>query len=133
MSRLDIRNAVAVDQTIAPGNHTGGNSTGSGVDLANANAAAVLFSIGTVTDAAFTFAIEHAEDDGSGSPDTWEAVDTDDLEGDIPDLSAANTEVTVGYHGIRRHLRVVATDGGTGDANFGVSVLTHRHRSQPTS
>lgn len=133
MSRTDIRNQVAVEQTIAPASQSAGAVTGSGVDLANADKAMAIISIGAVTSTGYSFALEHAEDDGSGSPDTWEAVPSDEIEGDLPDLSQASTVVTVGYHGVRRHLRVTASDDDSGDAIFGAAVLTAGRRVQPTS
>ncbi|MFP3908001.1 MAG: hypothetical protein ACLFWR_13305 [Acidimicrobiales bacterium] len=132
MSRLDIANAVAVEQTIVPAAYTA-TETGSGVDLANADAAAVIFNVGAVSNDDWTFEIQEADDDGSGSPDSWDEVDASELDGTVPDGPSANTVTVVGYHGIKRHLRVVATDGGSGDAAFGVSVLLGRNRVQPTS
>lgn len=128
--RQDIANHVSVAQTITPGAFTS-TQTGSGVDLANFDAAAVVIDVGAVSDGAFSFEVQHAEDDGTGSPDTWEAVADDDLDGSEPGSISANTVTTIGYHGIRRHLRVVATDGGTGDASFGASVLRAKGRVKP--
>lgn len=130
--RQDIKNAVAVDQDIVPAAYTS-TQTGSGVDVVNAEKVAVIFNVGAVTDDAWTFEVQEAADDGSGSPDTWAAVDAADLDGSVPDAPAANTVTKVGYYGVERHVRVVATDGGTGDATFGVSVLTAGHRVQPTA
>lgn len=131
--RGDIKNQVSVAQSIAPGNHTSGDSTGSGVDLANFDAAVVVLDVGTVSDGAFSIEVQDAADDGSGSPDTWEAVADDDLDGSEPGTLSADTVTEIGYHGRRRHLRVVATDGGTGNADFGASVVRALPRNKPQS
>ncbi|MBA0126288.1 hypothetical protein H0B56_12120 [Haloechinothrix sp. YIM 98757] len=127
--RQDIKNHVAIAQSIVPGSHSGGDQTGSGVDLANYDAAAMVFDVGAVTDNSWTFTVEHSDDDGA--TDAYAEVDADELDGTTPDAPDANTVTVVGYHGIKQWVRVVATDGGTGDAEFGVSVLRARGRAKP--
>lgn len=129
--RSDINSQLSVAQSIAPGNHTSGDSTGSGVDLAGYDSAVVVIDVGSVSDSAFSIEVQDAADDGSGSPDTWEAVADDDLDGTEPSTLSADSVTKIGYHGRRRHLRAVATDGGTGNADFGVSVVRAGARKQP--
>lgn len=132
--RGDIKNAIDTGQSVPPGTHTA-SQDGSAVDLANFHAAAVVLDVGAYTDGTHDFTIEHAEDDGAGSPDTWETVPTDDLDGSLPTVDAAgdaNTVTEVGYHGIRRHLRVTTTvSGTTNGAGYGVSVVRGKSRTQP--
>ncbi|MFC4333868.1 hypothetical protein [Salininema proteolyticum] len=130
MSRTDIKNNVAVAESIRADQHTA-TVTGENVDLAGFDAAAVVFQVGTVANNDFTFEVQEADDDGTGSPDTYSAVASDDLDGTAPDAPSANTVTTVGYHGIKRWLRVVATSGGTGDVNMCVSVLEAKPRTLP--
>lgn len=134
MSRIDLKNSVTVEQTIVPAAYTA-TETGDGVDLANSESAVVVFDVGAVANDDWTFAIQDADDNGSGSPDagTWAAVAAAKLDGDVPDAPDANTVTLVGYRGVKRHLRVVATDGGSGDAAFGVGVLLSHQRVNPTS
>ncbi len=125
MSRTDIKNSVSVASTIAPGDYDA-TQTGTGVDLANADSAAVIFAVGAVANNDFTFAIQESDDNASFTP-----VSADDLDGTVPAAPVASAVTVVGYRGIKRYLRVVATDGGAGDAVFGVSVLTGKRRVQP--
>lgn len=131
MSRITPSTATD-EQTIVPAAYTA-TETGSAVDLAGSDEVTVVFSTGAVANDDFTFSIEVADDDGSGSPDagTWAAAAAADLVGDVPDAPTANTVTEVGYRGISRHLRVVATDGGSGDATFAVNVRLGKQRVQP--
>lgn len=126
--RNDIKNHLQVAQTLAPAARTA-TATGGGVDLANFDAAAVVFDVGTVTNDAFTFQLQESDDDGS--TDAYAAVAAADLDGAYPDAPTADTVTVIGYHGIKRWIRVVATDGGTGDASFGVSVVRAKGRVKP--
>ncbi|MFW6091296.1 MAG: hypothetical protein ACODAF_05425 [Actinomycetota bacterium] len=127
--RQDIKNHISIAQSIAPGDHDS-TQTGDGVDLANFDAAAVVFDVGTVTNDDWTFAIQESDDDGD--EDAYSAVDSDYLDGSTPDEPSSDTVTVVGYHGVKRWIRVVATDGGAGDAVFGVSVVRARGRVRPT-
>lgn len=130
--RTDIKNNIAIAQTIAPANHQA-TVTGDDVDLAGFDSAAVVIDVGTVTADDFAIEVQHADDDGSGAADTYEAVTADDLDGTEPATLTADGVVVIGYHGVKRWLRVVATDGGTGNADFGVSVVRGAPRVKPTS
>lgn len=107
----DGKARIEVEQTIRPQAATA-NVTGETVDLVGWDAAAVVIDLGAWTDGTHTFEVQHAEDDGTGSPDTWEAAAAADLDGTEPVVDAAdedNTTHTIGYKGRRRFLRVNAT------------------------
>lgn len=130
----DIVNDIAVAQTLVPANRTA-DATGTAVDLANIGKAAVVINVGAYTDGTHTFEVQHAPDDGSGSPGTWEAVADSDLDGTEPTVDAsgdANTVHEIGYQGANRHLRVSTTvSGTTSGADYAASVVTAAHRVQP--
>ena len=56
---------------IAPQALTSSPSDGADVDLQDANGATFMIQVGTWTDGTFTFEFEEADDDGTGSPDTY--------------------------------------------------------------
>lgn len=124
--RSDIKNHVDLVQSIAPAAYTA-NTTGTGVDLANYNAAAVVITVGAVTSGAFSFEVQESDASASG----YTAVSDDFLDGTEPTSITASTVTVIGYHGIKRYLRVVATDTAAGDAVFGVSVLRAKGRVKP--
>ncbi|NML55670.1 hypothetical protein HHL19_36375 [Streptomyces sp. R302] len=124
--RSDIKNNIDVVATLVPAARID-TAAGTGVDLANYDAAAVVISTGTVANGAFSIEIQESDQLGSG----YTAVADKDLDGVEPATLTASTVTTIGYHGIKRYLRVVATDAGTGDASFGVSVIRGRGRVRP--
>lgn len=136
MSRQDIKNSISPAHSLAAAAHTA-DVDGDAVDLANFDAAAVEIHHGAWTDGTHTFEIQDADDDGSGSPDaaTWAAVSDDDLDGTEPEVSDATADDTVtviGYHGIKRHLRVTSdVAGATNGAIYGATVVRAKGRVQP--
>lgn len=134
MSRQDIKNSIDVAHSLAPAARTA-DANGAGVDLANFDAAAVVIHHGAWTDGTHTFEVQEADDDGSGSPDTWAAVADADLDGTEPavsDATADDTTTVIGYHGVKRHLRVVVTTSGTTTgAVYGATVVRAKGRVKP--
>ncbi|CAM5715546.1 hypothetical protein ACTFBT_16115 [Streptomyces microflavus] len=124
--RTDIKNSLSVVSTLAPAARTD-TATGTAVDLANYDAAAVVITTGAVANAAFSVEIQESDVSGSG----YTAVATEDLDGTEPATLTATTVTVIGYHGIKRYIRAVATDAGTGDASFGVSVIRGKGRVKP--
>lgn len=124
--RTDLKNRIAVEQSITPGNYTA-DDTGANVDLANRASAAVVISVGDYTDGTHTFQVEEADDDGTGSPDTFSAVADSDLDGTEPTVDAAGDADAVhiiGYHGAKRWLRVTtSTSGTTSGADYEAAVV----------
>ncbi|WP_432193805.1 hypothetical protein [Streptomyces sp. bgisy027] len=128
--RNDIKNHLSIVQTIEPANYQA-TETGTDVDLAGFDAAAVVITVGAATDTGFSFEVQEADDDGTGAPDTYAAVAAADLDGTEPATAVAAAVTVLGYHGIKRWLRVVATDTGTGNADFGVAVVRGKGRVKP--
>ena len=126
MSRTDIVSNISVAQTIEPGNYQA-TETGTGVDLAGFDKAAVVITVGTSTDTGFSFEVQESDTLGSG----YTAVDDADLEGTEPTTAVASSVTEIGYKGIKRYVRVVATDTGTGNADFGVAVVRGGARKYP--
>ncbi|GEC02960.1 hypothetical protein SSP24_06150 [Streptomyces spinoverrucosus] len=124
--RTDIKNHISVAQTIAPAAHTA-TATGTGVDLAGFDAAAVQITVGAVANNAFSVEIQESDQQSTG----YTAVANADLDGTEPATLTASTTTLIGYHGIKRYIRAVATDAGTGDAVFGVSVIRGNGRVKP--
>lgn len=124
--RTDIKNHIAVAQTLVPAARTA-TATGSAVDLAGFDAAAVVISTGAVTDGSFSIEVQESDASGSG----YTAVATADLDGTEPATLTANTVTVLGYHGIKRYIRAVATDAGPGDAVFEVAVIRGNGRVKP--
>ncbi|MFC8008908.1 hypothetical protein [Streptomyces cinereoruber] len=124
--RSDIKNSLDVAVTLAPAARTD-TATGTGVDLANFDAAAVVITTGAVANGAFSVEIQESDTVGSG----YTAVANADLDGAEPATLTASTVTVIGYHGIKRYIRAVATDAGTGDASFGVSVIRGKGRVKP--
>ncbi|MEU7348351.1 hypothetical protein ABZ778_31500 [Streptomyces bacillaris] len=124
--RTDIKNSLSVVSTLAPAARTD-TATGTGVDLANYDAAAVVITTGAVANAAFSIEIQESDASGSG----YTAVADADLDGTEPATLTASTVTVIGYHGIKRYIRAVATDAGTGDASFGVDVIRGKGRVKP--
>lgn len=122
----DIKNNIAPAITIAPGAYTA-NTTGTGVDLAGFDAAAVVITVGAVTSGAFSFEVQESDSSGSG----YTAVADADLDGTEPASITATTVTEVGYLGRKRYLRVVATDTAAGDAAFSVLVVRANPRKRP--
>lgn len=124
--RTDIKNSLDVVTTLAPAAQTA-TATGTAVDLANYDAAAVVITTGAVANNAFSIEIQESDTSGSG----YTAVATADLDGTEPATLTASTVTVIGYHGIKRYIRAVATDAGTGDASFGVTVIRGKGRVKP--
>ncbi|MGW1127462.1 hypothetical protein [Streptomyces sp. NPDC002526] len=124
--RTDIKNSLDVVTTLAPAARTD-TATGTAVDLANYDAAAVVIATGTVANGAFSIEIQESDASGSG----FTAVANADLDGTEPATLTASTVTVIGYHGIKRYIRAVATDGGTGDGSFGVTVIRGNGRVKP--
>lgn len=142
----DVASELGVIQTLKPAAYTssqnnGANSNGA-VDLAENevfNGCMFVINVGTWTDGTFTVAIEEADDDGSGAPDTstWSEVADADLvmgsngepviDGDPDDEQVYK----VGYVGQKRHVRAkVTVSGGPGTGvPLGISVVMGAPRS----
>lgn len=108
------------------------NTNGADVDLANFDAATVVFDIGVVTADDLVFTIEEAPDDGTGSPGAYTVVAAADLDGIVPVPTTVLDQLTaqVGYLGNQRFIRAVITDSGTGNAILSVVVIRGKRRKE---
>ncbi|MEU9199417.1 hypothetical protein [Streptomyces sp. NPDC048332] len=122
--RTDIKNSLDVVTTLTPAARTAA-ATGTAVDLANYDAAAVVITTGTVANGAFAVEIQESDASASG----YTAVANADLDGTEPATLTASTVTVIGYHGIKRYIRVVTT--GTADASFGATVIRGKGRVKP--
>lgn len=128
MSRLDIAHDVAAAPTLAPAARTT-SATGTGVDLANYDAAVVVVHAGTVTDGTHAVEVQESADDA-----TYTAVSDADLGATEPTLDSTSSDSTIeiGYHGIARYVRVaVTTSGATTGGVFGATVVAAKPRVKP--
>lgn len=100
-------------------------------------AAKAVIHVGAWTDGTHTFELQHADDDGSGSPDSFAAVPDAELEGTEPvvdDGSNDDSVIELGYKGTKRHLQVAVTvAGATSGAVYGVTIELADPRQMPVS
>lgn len=125
--RFDVKSEVDVAYTLAPGAYNA-NIDGEAVDLKGYNAAAVAIIAGTVTDGQHTFVVEESDDGINFAP-----VNAQFLDGifEIVDSNNDQSVQIVGYHGMKRYIRVsVSVTGATTGGNYAVIVLkgSPRHR-----
>lgn len=105
---------------------------GEAVDRLGFRSATAMVQVGALGDGTWTPKLEHADDDGAGSPDTFSDVDADDLVGAFEDLSA-NEVQWVGYRGTKRHLRIVLEqDSATTDCLASGMILLGQPEIEPT-
>lgn len=131
---LDLKAHISPAQTLRPAARTA-DANGENVDLANFDAAVVVIDVGTWTDGTHTFEVQEADDDGSGSPDTWAAVADADLDGSEPVVDGAADDdqiYEIGYIGGKRWLRVVVTvASATTGAVYAATVVRGKGRNLP--
>lgn len=112
------------------------NTDTNGADITHADFQSVTFvgQVGNYTDGDYAVKLQEADDDGSGSPDTWADVDAEDLLGSAPTVSTANW-FKLGYRGIKPHVRLVVTSTNvtTGAYVSAVALLSHARRAPFTA
>jgi len=124
--RNDLKNHLSVVRGLAPGVHST-TQTGTGVDLANYDSAMVIIDVGAVTNDDFNIDVQESDELSTGYTNVADA----DLDGtELVDV-VANTQTVIGYHGIKRYIRVLATDKGAGDATFSALVVRGAGRVKP--
>ena len=101
----DIKNNFDAVNSIDPDDYTA-DENGMGIDIREFNGAAVVFSVGTVTDGTHTPNIQESDDNSN-----WNDVNAEDQEGTLFDL-VSDTNQRVGYKGSKRYLRAVLTIAG---------------------
>ncbi|MEU0584580.1 hypothetical protein [Streptomyces sp. NPDC006132] len=127
--RTDIKSHLSPAQSLRPAARTA-SANGVGVDLANYDAAVVVIDAGTWTDGTHTFALQESDDNS-----TFTAVAAADLDGAAPVFNDANDDdqvYEIGYHGIKRYLRVAVTvASATTGAVYSATVIRGKGRVKP--
>jgi hypothetical protein len=122
-----MKSRIDVQESLAPAARTA-TASGSAVDLANFDAATVVFHPGTVTDGVHTPVVQESADGSTG----WSDVAASDLTGALAAL-ASNTIQRVGYIGNKRFIRarVGVTGGPATGAAVAASVIRGHARYEP--
>lgn len=127
--RTDIKNHLTVGQSLKPAARTA-SANGTGVDLAGFDAAMVVIDAGAWTDGSHTFEVQESDDNSS-----FTAVASADLDGTEPVVDGAPDDdqiYVIGYHGIKRYLRVATTvSGTTTGAVYSASIVRGNGRVKP--
>ncbi|HET8684982.1 MAG TPA: hypothetical protein VFM54_24380 [Micromonosporaceae bacterium] len=132
--RSDLRNDLAPAQSLKATSQADPAvpTNGTGVDLANYDAAVVLIDAGTITGAGASLTFEVQESDDNS---VFTAVADADLRGAEPAITTANDDQIheIGYHGIKRYLRVsiTAKAGTTPTLPVAASVVRGKPRVRP--
>ncbi len=127
--RNDIKNHISPAPSLAPAARTA-SANGAGVDLANYDAAAVVIHHGAWTDGTHTFEVQDSDDNA-----TFAAVDDTLLDGAEPavaDATAEDSTTVIGYHGVKRYVRLAVTvAGATTGSVYGATVVRAAGRIKP--
>lgn len=129
MASRDLQHRVNPVTSVAPQAGTGGVN-GSSADMQGYESATVIaFAAGNGSaDGDYDFKLQEADDDGSGSPDTWADVAAGDLLGTFTTTFQGDAVVldNVGYLGSKRHLRVVVVENTTATTDPQVAAVIVR-------
>lgn len=124
MSFNDIANNIAVEQVLAPQTIQGSALNSGNIDCRGFSAVAVVLAVGNIADTLdgsnrIDVKIEHADDDGTGSPAAYAACGDEDVlnatglaSGQFLSIDAAGKESkrhVIGYRGGKRFIKVTAT------------------------
>lgn len=103
--RNDLANHINPTYSLLPASRTT-TANGTGVDLAGFDAAAVVIEAGAAggTTPSFTFEVQDSDDNATFAP-----VAAEFLDGTEPVITASTSITKLGYHGIKRYLRVAIT------------------------
>jgi hypothetical protein len=129
MADRDIR-AIVDPVTLFAKVATTATQTIQGADISSYRGACFVVDVGTHTadDLVVTF---QESDDNS----TWTDIADADLEGSANDIAVVvgieDSVIKVGYSGIKKYIGAVITDGGTGSAVIGVSLVKGFPRQVP--
>lgn len=125
----DLASNIKVENTLKPAAYIA-NETGETIDLRGYNSAAIQLLTGTITDGTHTLTIQESDDGIS-----WNDVDPGELNGTFEDITTANAgNQKVGYHNIKRYLRVnVTVAGATTGGVYSVVVIKGHPWKAPVS
>lgn len=110
--RLDLKNDVNVASSLRPASQAAAVN-GAGVDLTGHDGVMVVLDLGAIggTTPSFTFQVQDSDDNS-----TFAAVAADFLrDGQPAAFTTGNQVVRIGYHGVKRYVRVAIT-AATGTA-----------------
>jgi hypothetical protein len=124
MAEHDIKSYVKTMNAINPISNSAGVN-GTSIDTKGFESVMFTLIIGAIASGTITASIEHADDNGSGSPGAFTAIDANDRIGSNPSLSAANSNASVGYRGKKQWVRLVTAGTYTTCVNGAICVLGH--------
>lgn len=141
MPNRETYHSLQVDQLVDPATVTS-DTNSSAVDMQGYDSLTLLANVGESGDTLSSsvkieFEVEHADDDGAGSPDTWSDVSDGDLlnfvsgtnDGTfalVDDPAEDDAAYLTGYVGGKRHVRVVINVTGTHSSGTPISVSAIR-------
>jgi hypothetical protein len=104
-------------------------ANGSDIDTKGFESVTFLIHTGTLGTGTIDFTMQEADDDGTGSPDTYAAVAAVDIIGALPTILASEDDSVFrsGYRGKKRWVRIqnVETAGWTSMIHGAVCLLGH--------
>ena len=111
------------------------------IDLADCNSAELLLDVGVDAGTGLeadthqlAFTVTHADDDGTGSSGTYEAVATGDILGTVPTIDTTdkdNTLYNFGYVGGKRFIKITGTETGVISMPLSIVVIKGHLRDSP--
>lgn len=113
----DIHNEFSVVNSLATVGNRNASANGSGVDLAGYRAAALVISVGAITDGTHTPKLQESDDNS-----TFTDVAAADLSGTLAALTAS-TNQEVSYLGSKRYVRAVMTVAGATTGGMYTAVI----------
>lgn len=123
----DLKSRMGAAASVAPAARTA-TVNGTGVDLANTDAALVIIQAGTITDGTHTPKLQESADNAA-----WNDVAATDQIGALAAITA-NSVQRASYIGTKRYLRVVVTvAGATTGGLYSAVVLTGGVRVLPAA
>jgi hypothetical protein len=129
MASKDLYDNIGVTTSIVPAVLTA-TATGTGVDTAGFEAAAVVINTGAIAGAGvFNVTLEESDSSGSG----YTAVAASKIQGTLPTPLAASTVYKIGYLGAKRYIRPVLTLASGTSIAAGAVVVTSHARSKPVA
>ena len=129
MASKDIYSNFGVTVSVVPAVLTA-TATGTGVDLAGFESAAVVINTGAIAGSGvFNVTLEESDASGSG----YTAVAASKIQGTLPTPLAASTVYKLGYLGDKRYIRPVLTLASGTSIVAGAVVLKGNARSKPTA
>ena len=125
-------NRLSTVTTVDPDQHTASIAAGITVDSTTANSQYVVAIVGTITDGTHTPTLQHAADDGTGTPDTWANVPAAQIKGGVFAALASDVNQERAYIGLNRFLRVnTVVAGATTGGEYAIVVVLGDPRKTP--